>query len=169
MRRFGSKGHAPFNWGLIRVCRCNRYDGYRDLMVCVLYTGSHDLSIIGEIQVRRGMVCKGYLVGFAMLTSCLWCETDPRSAAACVEAHGMHDDAEKHSRLRGLEVGRWCVGWLSVGGLGSWVVGGAEGRWLDTCFESRGMAEGKAACLKARSACKCVLGCDSQLGAASEL
>ncbi len=28
------------------------YDGYRDLMLCVLYTGSHGLRIIGEIQIH---------------------------------------------------------------------------------------------------------------------
>ena len=34
------------------VTDASDYDGYRDLMVCVLYTGSHGLSIIGETQIH---------------------------------------------------------------------------------------------------------------------
>ncbi len=35
------------------AARCSsEYDGYRDLMVCVLFTGSHDLRIIGELQIH---------------------------------------------------------------------------------------------------------------------
>jgi len=30
----------------------SEYDGYRDLMVSVMYTGSHNLNIIGEIQIH---------------------------------------------------------------------------------------------------------------------
>ena len=30
----------------------SEYDGYRDLMVCCLYTGSYNLRIIGEIQIH---------------------------------------------------------------------------------------------------------------------
>lgn len=89
------------------VSRCFQdYDGYRDLMMCVLYTGSHDLSIIGEIQVcayvrTRRLECMYALSCVRLLTpSIRWLTSQLRLLTPRVLCVQIHDQRLHALKLR---------------------------------------------------------------------